>query len=116
MNGLQSFAAGGVDLRGGHQVGSLEHRVDVLIGAASSSVAKRTAGEKRALAGGQQRPHVDSNQLLRLYPDEIGQGAIDSQHLSRLIVGDDEVRNGVEDFNPVAIGLLDAGQKARILK
>src|SRR5258708_38822915 len=48
--------------------------------------------------------------------DEFGQRTIDAQNISGLVVSDDEIGNGVEDLNPVAIGLLHAGEEAGVFE
>ena len=49
-------------------------------------------------------------------PDEIGQRAIDAQDVVLLVVDHDEVADGVEDLQPVAVGLLHAGKQAGVFE
>jgi hypothetical protein len=54
--------------------------------------------------------HVDPDQGVGLHSDEFGQGPVHPQNISRLIVGHDEVADGVENFHPVAVGLIHSGE------
>src|ERR1039458_6221404 len=75
--------------------------VETLAGAAEGTGERRSAGRKRF-----ERPHVDADQLVGSDTDEISQGAIDAENIVLLVVDHDEVADGIEDFQPVAVGLV----------
>jgi hypothetical protein len=104
-----------MNARGGNQVGAFEDGmhifVETLAGAAEGTGVRRSAGGK-----GFERPHVDADQLVGSDADEIGQRAIDAENVVLLVVDHDEVADGIEDFQPVAVGLLHASEQAGILE
>ena len=85
--------------------------VETVAAAAEGTGVGRSAGGK-----GIERPHVDADQLVGGDADEIGEGAIDAKNVVLLVVDDDEVADGIENFQPVAVGLLHAGEEAGILE
>ena len=103
--------AGGRD-----QIGAVEDGVHEFVGIVGQGAAKR-AGVRRSVAGQrQQSPHVDAHQLRWRNANHGRQRAIDAQDPVGLIVGDDEIADGIENFHPVTIRLLDPGKEARILQ
>ena len=80
--------------------------VETFAGAAEGTGERRRAGGKSF-----ERPHVDADQLFGRDADEIGQGAIDAENIVLLVVDHDEVADGIEDFQPVAVGLVHAGEQ-----
>ncbi len=85
--------------------------VQPLAAAAEGAGMRRSRGGQRV-----ERPHVDADQLLGGDADEIGQRAIDAQNVVLLVVHHDEVADGIEDFQPMAVGLLHAGKQAGIFQ
>ena len=85
--------------------------IETLAGTAERARVRRSCSRE-----GVERPHVDADQLVGGDADEIGQGAIDAENVVLLIVDHDEVADGIEDFQPVAVGLLHASEQARILE
>ena len=85
--------------------------VNALAGAAQGTGVRRSYGGK-----GVEGAHVEANQLVGSDADEIGEGAIDAENVVLLVVDDDEVADGIEDFQPVAIGLLHAGEEEGIFE
>ena len=51
-----------------------------------------------------------------LHPDKFSERAVYTQNIVRLIVHDDVVGDGIENFHPVPIGLVNAGEQARIFE
>ena len=84
---------------------------ETLAGAAEGTGVGRRSGGK-----GVERPHIDADQLVGGEADEIGQGTIDAENIVLFVVDDDEVADGIEDFQPVAVGLLHACEQAGILE
>ena len=85
--------------------------VETLAAAAEGAGVRRSAGGK-----GFERPHVDADQLVGSDADKIGQRAIDAENVVLLVVDHDEIADGIEDFQPVAVGLLHAREQAGILE
>ena len=71
---------------------------------------------RRGVAHGQQGGHVDPNQRLGLHPDEIRQRAVYPQNIAGFVVSDDEIADGIENLDPVAVGLVHAGKQAGIFQ
>ena len=87
-----------------------------LVAVFAHGAAKR-AGIQRGFAGqNQQSTHVDADQFGGSNPDHRGQRAIHAQDLVVFIVDHNEVADGVKDFQPVAVRLLDASEEARIFQ
>jgi hypothetical protein len=53
---------------------------------------------------------------MRLNSDEISEGTVYPQNVIGLIVGDDEVRNGIEYLDPMSVRLVHASEEAGILQ
>src|SRR5271155_2255972 len=104
-----------MDARGGNQISPFENRVDIFVktlaAAAERTGVRRSTSRKRF-----ERPHVDANQLLGVDAHEVGQGAIDAKNIVLLVVDHYEVTDRVEDFQPMAVGLLHAGKKTGVLE
>ena len=115
VDGLPLGAAGAVNAGGGNQVSAFEDRMHIFVetfpGAAERTGVWGSAGSK-----GVQGAHVDADQVVGSYADEIGERAVDAKNVVLLVVDDDEVADGVEDFQPVAVGLLHTGKEAGILE
>ena len=81
-------------------------------------MARQNGQEYDARLAGQshQGPHVDADQFRRRNADHRRQRAVHAQHFVGLIVHHDEVGDGVEDLDPMAVRLLDAGEQPRILQ
>ena len=78
--------------------------------------AKRT-GIKCGFAGQrQQSAHVHADQFAGGHANHRGQRAVHAQNFVILIMHDDEVGNGVKDFQPVAVRLFDASKEAGIFQ
>src|SRR6476661_2649731 len=103
MNDLWSLIDGGLDRRTRHQVGALQHRMDILVSGVVSSAAKRAGIQWTGAVNNEQRGHVHADQLLRLHPNEVCQRPVYTQNDSRLVVSHDEVADGIENFGPVPI-------------
>src|SRR5262245_52203237 len=78
--------------------------------------AEWTGQQRRRAAIGEQRSHVDTNQLLWLKADKVRERAIHPQHVAGLIVCDHKVGNGVKNFDPVTVGLLHPGKEPPVLQ
>ena len=63
---------------------------------------------------GQQSAHVDPDEFAGSNSDHGGKGAVYPQNLVGFVVHHDEVGDGIKDFQPVAVGLFDAGEQAGI--
>ena len=63
-----------------------------------------------------ERAHVDADQLVGSDADKIGERAIYAKNIVLLVMNDDEIRDGIKNFQPVTVGLLHAGEQARILE
>src|SRR5450631_768657 len=115
VDGLELGAAGGMNARGRNQVGAFEDGMNVFVepfaGAAEGTGVWRSGGGK-----GFERAHVDPDQLVGGDANEIGESAIDAENVVLLVMDDDEVADGIEDFKPVAVSLLHAGKEAGILE
>ena len=110
VDGLHALAAGAVYPRRGDQVSAFQHGVDVFVIALGDGAAERAGPQLRSNAHGQQGRHVDPDQRLRLHSDEIRQRAVDAQNIAGFIVGDDEIADGIENLDPVPVGLVHAGE------
>ena len=51
-----------------------------------------------------------------LDPDEVGQRAVDPQDIAGFVVGDNEIADGVENLDPVPVGLVHARKQAGIFE
>jgi len=85
--------------------------VETFAGAAEGTGERRRAGGKSF-----ERPHVDADQLFGRDADEVSQGAIDAENIVLLVMDHDEVADGIEDFQPVAVGLVHAGKQEGVLE
>ena len=116
MNRLRPFIGRSVNPRGGNQIGAVKHRMHELVGILRHGAAEGT-GIGRNIAGkSQQGSHVDTDQLLGRHPDHGGQRAVDAEHLIGFVMYHDKICDGVKNFQPVAVGLLDAGEQTRIFE
>ena len=116
VNGLHALAAGAVDARGRDQVSAFQHGMDILIIPFAGAAAERAGASRRGLARGQQGGHVDPDERLRLYSDKVSEGTVYPQDIAGFVMGHDEIADGIENFNPVPVGLVHAGKKAGIFQ
>ena len=114
VDGFATFGLARVQTGGRNKIGAFEHNLGKFIGV--GTLATKRAGIRMHVGGeGKQVTHVDADQLIGLHADETCQRAVDAEDVAGLLVYDDEVTNGVEDFHPVAVGLLNALKNLGIL-
>src|SRR5947209_9747607 len=113
MNGLQALALAAMNSRGGNQIGALQDQLHEFISALHSVATEGTGARCGISSHCQQGAHSDADEFAGLNAYEIGQGTVNAKNTMLLVVDDDEVRDGVEDFNPVAVGLVHAGEQTR---
>ena len=80
------------------------------------SAAERTGPQRRGVVHGQQGAHIDADQFRRRHTDEVGERTVHPHDVVRPVVHHDEIADGVEDFHPVSVGPIHAGEKAGILQ
>ena len=116
MDGLHALAAGAVHPRRGDQVSAFQHGVDIFVIALGRGAAERAGPKRRGSAHGQQGRHVDPDQRLRLHPNELRQRAVHAQNVAGFVVGHDEIADGIENLDPVPVGLVHAGEEPGIFQ
>ena len=100
----------------GNQISAVQRGMNELVAVLAHGAAKR-AGVKRGFVGkSQQSAHVDADQFAGSDADHGGQRAVYAQNFVGFVVHHDEVGDGVKNFQPVAIGLFDAGEQAGIFQ
>ena len=54
--------------------------------------------------------------MFRGQTDKIGERTVDAEDMVCFVVNDDVIADGVEDFDPMTVRLLHAGEQASILE
>ena len=78
--------------------------------------AKRAGIKSAFVSESQQGAHVDADQFAGRDSDHGCERTVHAQDFVGLIVHDDEVADGVEDFHPMAIRMFDAGEQPGIFQ
>ncbi len=88
----------------------------IFVIAVSGAAAEWARARRRSIAHRQQGRHVDADKRLRLHSDEVGQRTVHAQDVAGFVVGHNEIADGVEDLDPVPVGLVHAGKQAGIFQ
>ena len=118
VDGLQAFAVGAVYPRSGDKVSAVEHREHIFVGS-GVVLGERQKGQEcdgRFIVHHHQGAHVDADEFLGLNSDEIGQRTVYPQNVVRLVVRHNEIGDGIEDLDPVPVGLVHAGKQPGIFQ
>src|SRR3954462_13818427 len=90
--------------------------MNVFIHRVASHATEGTRSRQRTGSHGQQGSNVQADQLLRLHPHKVGQRAVDAQHVSRFVMGNDEVGDRIEYLDPVTLCLFDPSKKTCVFQ
>src|SRR3954463_13967166 len=81
-----------------------------------SVAAERTRLATGILRDRHQRTHPDADQLRRTNADEVGHAPIHAQYVIVMVVDNDEIRDRVEDLDPLIVRLRYAHEQSRIVE
>src|SRR3954462_5076951 len=88
----------------------------VFIHRIASYATEGARSRQRTGSHGQQGSNVQADQLLRLHAHKISQRAVDAQHVSRFVMGNDEVGDRIEYLDPVTLRLFNSSKETRIFE
>ena len=114
MNGLLVIGTLVGNLGSRDEIGAIEGGVDILVDAAIAVGAERAMSSGSIGSKSEQGLRGQTDEFPRSDSDEVRESSIDAQDPVFGVVHQDEVADSVEHLNPVVIGLVHAGEEARI--